>query len=120
MSAAAHTTALQRYGQTQAARSPRTMEAEVFTTAAGRMRRAAAGQEIDITRGRADAQRLFTTIRVLVTDPANALPVTLRASIASVADAALREAGRDIPDFEFLASICDDFAAGLGARGDQR
>jgi hypothetical protein len=39
--------------------------------------------------------------------------VSLRASIASVCDAALREVEREKTDFEFLATICDDFRAGL-------
>jgi hypothetical protein len=117
MSNAVQSTALRRYGQTQAARPQRLLEAEVFTTAAGRIRRGAAGTEQDRKRARADARLLFSTVRVLVTDPSNPLPAPLRASIASVAEAALRDAEGEAPDFNFLAGICDDFAAGLSARG---
>jgi hypothetical protein len=117
MSHAGHSTALRRYGQTQAVRPQRLLEADVFTTAAGRIRRGAAGSEQDRTRACADARLLFSTVRILVTDPTNPLPAPLRASIASVAEAALRDAASGAPDFDFLAGICDDFAAGLSARG---
>jgi flagellar biosynthesis regulator FlaF len=71
------------------------------------------GTDMDRVRARADARRLFMTLRLAVMDPANQLPVPLRASIVSVCDAALREVEQEKPDFEFLAGICDDFRAGL-------
>ena len=107
-------TAFQAYRRVQATRTPREQEAEVFAIAAGRMRLAATdGTDMDRVRARADARRLFMTLRLAVIDPANQLPVPLRASIASVCDAALREVEREKTDFEFLATICDDFRAGL-------
>ncbi len=56
------------------------------------------------------------TLRLAVIDPANQLPVALRASIVSVCDAALREVEREKTDFDFLAGICDDFRAGLSTQ----
>jgi flagellar biosynthesis regulator FlaF len=108
--------AFQAYRRVHATRTPREQEAEVFAIAAGRMRLAATdGTDMDRVRARADARRLFMTLRLSVMDPANQLPVPLRASIVSVCDAALREVegGGEETDFEFLAGICDDFRAGL-------
>ena len=108
--------AFQAYRRVQATRTPREQEAEVFAIVAGRMRLAATdGTDMDRVRARADARRLFMTLRIAVIDPANELPVPLRASIASVCNAALREVEQEKADFEFLAGICDDFRAGLSA-----
>ena len=110
-------TAFQVYRRVHATRTPREQEAEVFAIAAGRLRLAATeGTEIDRVRARADARRLFMTLRLAVIDPSNQLPVALRASIVSVCDAALREVEREKTDFDFLATICDDFRAGLSAQ----
>ena len=104
----------QAYRRVQETRTPREQEADVFAIAAGRMRLAATdGTDMDRVRARADARRLFSALRLAVMDPANQLPVPLRASIASVCEAALREVEQEKADFEFLAGICDDFRAGL-------
>jgi flagellar biosynthesis regulator FlaF len=109
-------TAFHAYRRVQATRTPREQEAEVFAIASGRLRLAARnGTEMDRVRARADARRLFMTLRIAVIDPANQLPVQLRASIASVCDAALREVEQENSDFDFLAEICDDFKAGLSS-----
>ena len=106
--------AFQAYHRVQATRTPREQEAEAFAIAAGRMRLAATdGTDMDRVRARADARRLFMALRLAVMDPANQLPVPLRASIISVCDAALREAEQEKADFEFLAGLCDDFRIGL-------
>ncbi len=112
----AQSAAHRAYARTQAARPQREMEAEVFATAAGRFRAALQGSDLDRVRARADARRLFSTLDILVTHPSSELPVPLRAAIASVCGAALREADQEDADLEFLACICDDFAAGLSAR----
>jgi flagellar biosynthesis regulator FlaF len=52
-------------------------------------------------------------LRLSVLDPDNRLPAPLRASVVSVCHAALREVEQEETDFEFLASICDDFRTGL-------
>ena len=111
--------AFQAYRRVQATRTPREQEAEVFATAAGRLRLAATdGNDFDRVRARADARRLFMALRLAVVDPANQLPVALRASIASVCEAALREVEREKADFDFLAGICDDFRAGLSTQAN--
>jgi flagellar biosynthesis regulator FlaF len=109
--------AYRAYTKTQAARPQREMEAEVFATAAGRLRRAEhEGSSFDRVRARADARRLFSTLRVLVLHPSSELPEALRAAIVSVAGAALREVESEEADLGFLAAICEDFAAGLSAQ----
>jgi hypothetical protein len=114
--ALAQAAAFRAYTKTQSSRSQREMEAEVFATAAGRFRAAIAGTDLDRVRARADARRLFGTLRILVTHPSSELPVPLRASIASVCETALREADSEGSDLDFLAAVCDDFSAGLAAR----
>ena len=106
--------AFQAYQRVQGTRTLRDQEAEVFAIAAGRIRLAVAeGTDMDRIRARADARLLFSTLRLSVLDPANQLPVPLRASIVSVCDAALREVEQEKTDFEFLAGVCDDFRIGL-------
>ena len=50
-------------------------------------------------------------------DPRNALPDELRASIVSVGLAVQREMDRVAPNFDFLISINENFAAGLSSTG---
>lgn len=108
--------AFRAYRTTQSARPQREMEAEVFGTAAGRMRAAITGSDMDRVRARADARRLFSMVRLLVTHPSSDLPLALRTAIATVSETALREVEEPAADFDFLAGLCDDFAAGLSAR----
>jgi flagellar biosynthesis regulator FlaF len=51
-----------------------------------------------------------------LSDPPNALPTELRASIVSVGLAVQREMDRDAPDFDFLISVNENVAAGLAGR----
>lgn len=109
--------ALRAYGTTQSARSQREQEAEVFATLAGRLRAALrSGSEMDAIRANADARRVFTVVRALVVHPSSSLPADLRASIASVSAAVLREVDQPKPDLDFIAAIAEDFSAGLAAR----
>ena len=48
-----------------------------------------------------------------VSDPANALPPALRARIAGIALAVVRECDAAEPDLAFVAETNDRFAAGL-------
>lgn len=112
--------ALQAYRRVQGTRTPREQEAEVFAVAAGRLRMAASnGTALDRVRARADARRLFMALRLDVSDPANQHTVQLRAAIASVCEAALREVDQENADLEFLAGLCDDFRAGLSTTAPQ-
>jgi flagellar biosynthesis regulator FlaF len=108
--------AFEAYKRVKATRTTRQQEAEVFAIVAGRLRLAATeGSEMDRVRARADARRLFMNLRLAVSDPANQLPLALRAAIASICETALREVERQKADLDFLATLCDDFVAGLSA-----
>lgn len=110
-------TAFRAYGVVQAARPQREQEAQVFATLAARLRSALRdATPIATIRAAADARRVFSTVEGIVLDPVSTLPRELRLNIATVARRALREAEGEQPDLDFLASIADDFAAGLGAR----
>ena len=110
-------TAFRAYGAAQAARPQREQEAQVFATLSARLRSAMReGTQIATIRAAADARRVFGTVEGIVLDPVSTLPRELRLNIATVARRALREAEGEQPDLDFLATIADDFAAGLGAR----
>ncbi|MCK8784664.1 flagellar biosynthesis regulator FlaF [Roseomonas sp. NAR14] len=95
--------------------TPKQMEAEVFTRANRYIRLALAedAHPLDRARGLADSRRLWDAVLNLVQDPDNALPAALRASLASVAHAVLRECDAPEPDLRFIATINDNIAAGL-------
>lgn len=113
-----HALAVRAYGATRAARSQRAQEAEVFSILAGRLRAAQRSAEpLDAVRATADARRLFSVLDALVVHPSSPLPQDLRIAIATVARRALREVDEAEPDLDFLATIAEDFAAGLADRG---
>lgn len=101
------------YAASAAHRPAREQEADVFRRANAALRRARAGDGSARLRALADNERLWTTVIDLVRDPANALPMTLRASIASIGLAVRREMRGPAPDFEFLVGINESMAAGL-------
>ena len=109
---------LRAYATAAAARDPREQEAEVFRYAVAALRRAQGGDKRQRTRALIDNQRLWSTVIDLVRDPENALPPPLRAAIVSVGLAVQREMQAPEPDFAFLLSVNESFAAGLmGAPG---
>src|SRR3954470_21402282 len=71
--------------------TPKQMEAEVFVRAARAIRGAETGTAMDRVRAGADNRRLWSAVYGAVRDPSNALPPALRAQIAGVALAVLRE-----------------------------
>jgi flagellar biosynthesis regulator FlaF len=93
--------------------TPKQMEAEVFTRATRSIRAADAGGPLDRARAVADNRRLWETVHGLVLDPGNAMVASLRAQIASVALAVIRECEAREPDLGFVAEVNDQFAAGL-------
>ena len=95
--------------------TPKQMEAEVFARAARAVRSSKAGTAMDRARAGADNRRLWNAVYGAVTDPTNALPPALRARIAGVALAVVRECDAAEPDLEFVAETNDRFASGLWA-----
>ena len=93
--------------------TPKQMEAEVFSRANRAIRVAEAGTAIDRIRACADNRRLWIVVHGCVSDPTNALAPALRAQIAGIALAVLRECDQPEPDLGFIAEMNDQTAAGL-------
>ena len=96
-------------------RSVREQEADVFRRANGAIRAAKEGGALARVQAVADNRRLWNMVISLLTDPENALPTPLRASIISVGRAVQREMNREAPDFDFLIAINENIAAGLSS-----
>jgi flagellar biosynthesis regulator FlaF len=95
-------------------RTPKQLEAEVFARATQALRHAeTSGDVMDRTRAVADNWRLWDAVLSAVLDPSNALPVALRAQIASLARAVLRECEAEAPDLAFIAETNEQISAGL-------
>jgi flagellar biosynthesis regulator FlaF len=93
--------------------STKQMEAEVFARANRSIREMEAGGPLARARAVADNRRLWEAVQTAVLDPANSLPADLRARIAGVAIAVVRECDAEQPDFGFIAEMNDHFAAAL-------
>lgn len=91
--------------------TPRQGEAAVFAEANRRLR--AAQDDQNVVRALADNRRLWNAVLDLVSDPGNELAIALRAQIASVAHAVLRECDAPAPDIAFLTETNTDFAEAL-------
>ena len=105
--------AIQAYKTASRYRSQRDQEADVFHHAIAALKGAKIAGPIQKIRALADNRRLWLTVSNLLTDPGNALPEPLRASILSVGLTVQREMEQDTPDFDFLISINENIAAGL-------
>lgn len=101
----------QAYATAATRRPPREQEAEVFRYANAMLRRASS--DGTPARAIADNRRLWTTVIDLMKDPANGLPMDLRASIVSVGMSVQREMEKSSPDMDFLIAVNEDIAAGL-------
>ncbi len=93
--------------------TPKQMEAEVFARATRAIRATEAGGPLATARAIADNRRLWDAVHDSVVDPANALPPPLRARIASIALAVIRECEAEAPDLGFIAETNEHFAAAL-------
>lgn len=100
-------------------RSLREQEADVFRRASFVLRSCAnadgEGSPIARVRALADNRRLWGMVMDLVRDPANQLPVAIRANLVSIGLAVSREMDGGEPDFDFLAEVNEQIAAGLAA-----
>ena len=97
-------------------RSLREQEADVFRRVVGALRQARnADDRVAQARALSDNRRLWTAVTDLVRDPANQLPVPMRASIVSIGAAVQREMDGSEPDWEFLISVNENLAAGLSS-----
>lgn len=111
------TQAARAYEAASVHRSPREQEADIFRRAIGALRAARDAGPVQRVRALADNRRLWMAVGDLMRDPANALPIALRASIISVGMAIEREMDREQPDFAFLIEVNENIAAGLSGQG---
>lgn len=96
--------------------SAKQMEAAVFARATRSIREAENGNStLALARAVADNRRLWDAVLISVLDPANALPKGLRAQLAGLARAVLRECEGETPDLAFVAEMNEQIAAGLWA-----
>jgi flagellar biosynthesis regulator FlaF len=93
--------------------SSKQMEAEVFARANRAIRESGTGGPLAYARAVADNRRLWDAVQAAVLDPTNNLPRELRARIAGVAMAVVRECEAEQPDLGFVAEMNDHFAAAL-------
>ena len=109
--------ATQAYQASSAHRNLREQEADVIRQTIGALRSARTQGLIPQVKALADNRRLWMTVIDLVSDPTNALPDNLRASIISVGLAVQREMDKERPNFDFLIGVNENIAAGLAGRG---
>ena len=103
--------AARAYGASRAALGPRALEADVFRRVVGALRVAA--EPVAVARALADNRRLWVAVEGAVSDPTNALPAPLRASLISIGRAVVREMDQEPPDVQFLIEVNESVAAGL-------
>ncbi len=108
--------AAQAYESASRHRSQREQEADVFRRANAALKAARSGGTLARIKALADNRRLWLTVGDLMHDPENGLPLQMRAQIVSVGLAVQREMDQDQPDFDFLISINENFAAGLSGK----
>jgi flagellar protein FlaF len=109
--------AVRAYATAAARRDPRQQEAEVFLRTNAVLRRGQQSGGRARVRALSDNALLWRTVIDLVADPQNALPLPLKASIASVGLAVQREMQKPEPDFGFLIGVNENIAAGLLGSG---
>ena len=107
------TSAARAYQTGAAHRSVRDQEADVFRRASYVLRSCGEGSAMGRVRALADNRRLWSMVMDLVRDPANQLPIALRANLVSIGLAVHRELDGAEPDLAFLAEVNDQIAAGL-------
>lgn len=105
--------AARAYQASDAHRGLRAREADVFRRVLGGLRAARQADPITRTRALADNRRLWIAVVDMVQDSDNALPVDLRAAIASVGLSVQREMDQEKPDFDFLIAVNENIADGL-------
>lgn len=94
-------------------RTVREQEADVFRRATAALKAARDAGPLTRVRALADNRRLWLTVGDLMRDPANGLPMALRASIISVGLSVERAMDEADPDLDFLIDVNENLAAGL-------
>ncbi len=113
MSFASNPSAAGSAGRYRRQLTPKQMEGEVFARASRALREAAPDNAIALARALADNRRLWDAVLTSVVDPTNRLAVPLRAQIASLARAVLRECDEEAPDTAFIIDMNEQIAGAL-------
>jgi flagellar biosynthesis activator protein FlaF len=108
--------AAQAYENASQFRTQRDREADIFRRATAALKAARKTGTIARIRALADNRRLWLTINDLMRDPANTMPLQMRAQIVSIGLTVQREMDQEAPDFEFLININENFVAGLSGQ----
>jgi flagellar biosynthesis regulator FlaF len=108
--------AAQAYESASQFRTQRDREADIFRRVTATLKAARDAGTIARIRALADNRRLWITINDLMRDPTNMMPLQMRAQIVSVGMTVQRVIDQESPDFEFLISINENFAAGLSGQ----
>ena len=109
-------TATRAYQAAAESRSAREQEADLFRYVNAALRTSRDSTPMARVRAVADNKRLWSLVNVLVRDEDNQLPTALRAQIASLGLAVMRELDRPEPDFDFVIGINENIAAGLAGQ----
>jgi flagellar biosynthesis regulator FlaF len=111
--------AINAYTAAAGHRSLRQQEAEVFRRVNAELRNARTANGLARVRALAKTDQLWLAVSSAVRDPANQLPVKLRAQLVSIARAVQREVQSAEPDIEFLVAVNENVAAGLDGESSQ-
>lgn len=106
--------AISAYQKSSAHRNWREQEADLFlqvNASLGSLE--LPGNPLPVAKAIADNDRLWLSVMDMVRDPANQLPLPLRAAVLSLGHAARREMSTPEPDMRFLIGINEQIAAGL-------
>lgn len=105
---------LNAYSQAQSMRSTRSREADIFRRVAWGLKEAKkSGERMHHVRAISDVRRLWGVVHDSVIHPENQYPDQLKASLASIALAVLREVQAENPDLDFLISVTASVGEGL-------
>ena len=107
--------AIQAYRAASGYKSQRDVEADMFREVINGLRAAQLADRMQQSRAVSDNRRLWLAVQAVISDPGNVLPAELRAGIASLNLAMLREMHNESPDFDFLISVNEAMLAGLTA-----
>lgn len=105
--------AMKAYRTASSYKAQRDVEADVFYLVTNALRTTRDTGIVHQVQAVADNRRLWTTVQTVISDPENALPLDLRASILSLGIKVQREMNNEHPDIDFLISINETMANGL-------
>ena len=104
---------IQAYRAASSYKSQREIEADIFRQAIDSLLAAGGAEPVQQVKAVADNRRLWMAVQAIITDPENALPMELRASIISISLSIQREMNRENPNLDFLVAMNENMVSGL-------